>query len=254
MLNATQRSKVLPFEVQTAVDTGWGGMHEVVEATSPEDFLIETQKIISDISLTPSERANKISDLQLEANALRRRVEDAERDAYTDKMTGLFNRAGFEAALHSETNRIAHNESKGAVIVIADVDYLKWANDHSKLGTHFGDALIKATGQNVKNNSREKDIVARYGGDEISGLFTDIDVSNPDEINNLVQHATAKLSSETTTLEGKTIPVVATFGYAVMGPGISAEQAIKNALKDMHDNKNARPARRSEAPKGFENF
>ena len=82
--------------------------------------------------------------------------------AYTDSVTGLYNRAFFEA----EMERIGKDLSryKDVSIISIDIDGLKIVND--TLGHKVGDELLVEAARIISGVFRKIDIAARVGGDE----------------------------------------------------------------------------------------
>src|SRR5207248_8512612 len=54
-----------------------------------------------------------------------------------------------------------------------DVDHFKSVND--TMGHRHGDEILKAAGDLVRKTTRDHDLVARYGGDEIAVILPDTD-------------------------------------------------------------------------------
>jgi len=94
------------------------------------------------------------------------------RDARTDHLTGLDNRAAWEEHLaHEEARRRRY---KGTIsIVSADLDDLKGINDRD--GHAAGDRAIKAAAELLRRSARASDRVARVGGDEFLVLLPHTD-------------------------------------------------------------------------------
>ncbi len=89
--------------------------------------------------------------------------DDLERIAAVDELTGVTSRYGFSLAfpwLIAQSRR--HDVDLFALF--GDVDGLKIVNDLR--GHEFGDQLIKAAANALREHSRASDLVVRWGGDE----------------------------------------------------------------------------------------
>ncbi len=86
--------------------------------------------------------------------------------ATTDPLTGCYNRATCEALI---TESIYENPDSAHAFFIIDIDNFKAVNDN--LGHYVGDLALKEVANNLKDNFRSNDIIARIGGDEFV-LFT----------------------------------------------------------------------------------
>lgn len=98
--------------------------------------------------------------------ALERALEDAERRAVTDALTGVLNRRGWDQALACEEDRCRRHGLDAAVFVI-DLDELKQANSR---GHAEGDELLRRCSAALQEAVRAHDVVARVGGDEFAVL------------------------------------------------------------------------------------
>jgi|GEM_PF-1848115 len=90
---------------------------------------------------------------------------EVQRLATVDDLTGAFNRNYLNAHLENELNR-ARRLDYPLGLLIVDVDDLKKVNDRH--GHLAGDELLKLVVRMLKENIRETDWVARYGGDEFA--------------------------------------------------------------------------------------
>ncbi len=97
-----------------------------------------------------------------------RLVEQLEREASEDPLTGLANKRSFELAYSAEVNR-ATREGGSTAIVTLDIDHFKRIND--RYHHSFGDQVLVAVANAVRGAVREYDTVARVGGDEFVVLL-----------------------------------------------------------------------------------
>ena len=82
-----------------------------------------------------------------------------------DPLTGLANRAEFNARLEEATKRLKRNGGTIAVMML-DLDKFKAVND--TLGHPAGDQLLVEVARRLKASVRETDVLARLGGDEFA--------------------------------------------------------------------------------------
>jgi diguanylate cyclase (GGDEF)-like protein len=102
------------------------------------------------------------------AAALREQHEQLERQAFTDPLTGVPNRALFERRA-----RAALERGRGTVgVLMIDLDDFKLVNDG--LGHLSGDQLIRLAAERISAAARPSDTVARLGGDEFAVLLEDL--------------------------------------------------------------------------------
>ena len=85
-------------------------------------------------------------------------------EACRDYLTGLLNRRGFQAALDS-----MQKEDFPMAVFLFDLDDLKHMND--SMGHAGGDKLLKHFASVLRQNTRNGDILCRYGGDEFAVIL-----------------------------------------------------------------------------------
>ncbi len=90
--------------------------------------------------------------------------------AYSDGLTGLYNRRYMLEQLEREFARANRNGSSLSLIIM-DLDGLKTINDHH--GHNEFDRVLQEVGRLIKLNTRASDVAARWGGDEFVVLAPD---------------------------------------------------------------------------------
>jgi diguanylate cyclase (GGDEF)-like protein/PAS domain S-box-containing protein len=85
-------------------------------------------------------------------------------NAFHDSLTGLYNRAWFGNYLQKLLNGHTRKKDLNFAILFLDLDQFKLVND--SLGHAAGDELLIEVSERLKSSLREKDMLARFGGDE----------------------------------------------------------------------------------------
>lgn len=87
-----------------------------------------------------------------------------------DALTELVNRGTFEMLLK---NRIESGGKGTGAFLLVDVDIFKEINDN--YGHAVGDAVLKRVAEVLVDNFKDRDIIARFGGDEFAVWLTNLD-------------------------------------------------------------------------------
>ncbi|MGI9091822.1 MAG: diguanylate cyclase, partial [Gemmatimonadaceae bacterium] len=101
-------------------------------------------------------------------------IEEINRRARTDSLTGLANRQQFEERLTrivTETNRFGGS----CVLVVVDIDRFKHVND--TFGHQSGDKILQQVAIRLQQEVRTVDLLARYGGEEMAFLLPQTDLA-----------------------------------------------------------------------------
>jgi diguanylate cyclase len=107
----------------------------------------------------------QIGDSQSEVSDLRRQLAITQREAITDRLTGLANRRGFDEALGVMVEE-ARAEREPLCLVLADIDHFKRFNDTH--GHQIGDQVLRLVGRTLNDGIKGRDLAARYGGEEFA--------------------------------------------------------------------------------------
>lgn len=141
-----------------------------------------------------------VQELESELAALRQALTRATCDSLTDPLTGLANRRAFDDAMAAAMAR-ASLVSPGQLL-IADIDHFKVLNDSH--GHHFGDAVLRITGEVLKASVRRGTLVARLGGDEFALLLPGPSAAYPVKIETaaIAERLCARIAQRPLTVRG----------------------------------------------------
>ncbi len=111
---------------------------------------------------------SQVDKMHDEINQLKKDLENARRESELDHLTGLLTRRAFEKEMlrvESEFTRLGHDYA----IVFYDLDFFKNIND--TYGHEGGDVILSTFAKILKQQTRELDIVCRYGGEEFIAVI-----------------------------------------------------------------------------------
>jgi len=97
------------------------------------------------------------------------------RQAYSDTLTGLPNRRALDERLEEEVLSARRNNYSFAVVMM-DLDGFKNVND--TYGHSTGDEVLRLVFSQMARGVRNTDFLARYGGDELTLILTQSDMSS----------------------------------------------------------------------------
>lgn len=137
-----------------------------------------------------------------------RRLEDR---ATRDPLTGLPNRSLLDARLDEAMAASQRTQSPLAVLFI-DLDFFKGINDG--FGHLLGDKVLMEVARRLESTLRDRDTVARFGGDEFVVLLPDIDGAAAGE----VAHRLLAAVGEPMELDGHLLHVSVSIGVAASPP------------------------------------
>jgi diguanylate cyclase (GGDEF)-like protein len=92
-------------------------------------------------------------------------LQQVQKLAETDGLTGLANRRTFQATLERELSRAARSGDPVTLLMV-DIDHFKSLND--KYGHQTGDEVLKLVADVLASACRDFDTAARYGGEEFA--------------------------------------------------------------------------------------
>jgi diguanylate cyclase (GGDEF)-like protein len=112
------------------------------------------------------------------------------RQAVTDELTGLANHGRFQELLNAEIEQVRRYHHPIGLIML-DIDDFKAVND--TYGHPQGDAVLRQVAGILRENSRDADSPARYGGEELSLILPHTDLEGAYAIAERIRTAVAGL-------------------------------------------------------------
>ncbi|NIB42912.1 GGDEF domain-containing protein [Pseudomaricurvus alkylphenolicus] len=110
----------------------------------------------------------KIETLNEEVNQLRNTLQELERSALEDALTGIANRRAFDQ-IFEEQVKLTKTTGRGCCLLLLDIDHFKVFND--KYGHQSGDKVLRFVASILKKMIKGQDFVARFGGEEFAVLL-----------------------------------------------------------------------------------
>jgi diguanylate cyclase (GGDEF)-like protein len=150
-----------------------------------------------------------------------------------DALTGLANRAEFNAKLEEASKRLRRNGGAVAVMML-DLDRFKAVND--TLGHPAGDQLLIEVGRRLQSTIRETDVLARLGGDEFAIIQEGGDTQREGSATLALKIINA--ISQPYDLNGHQASVGTSIGIALAPEhGVEPEELLKSADLALYDAK-----------------
>jgi len=156
------------------------------------------------------------------------------RQARTDSLTGLVNRRAFDDRLGRELET-AGSLGYEVTLVMCDLDNFKAIND--RYGHLAGDEVLRAVGRVFSESVRDRDIAARYGGEELALVLPGTPLIGGRRLSERIRRKLEELRVETA--DGETIGFTASFGAATFPTHASAESLLAAADRALYEAKDS---------------
>lgn len=183
----------------------------------------ETGKIIQLLGLAADINDRKRAESELQAAV------------FTDSVTGIANRRRFDLDLAAA---MAQSMDSGVpfTLILADLDRFKSIND--TFGHAVGDEVLRQTAVRLRSGVREKDRIARVGGDEFAAILS----SATDGAVAVALDRISRQFKQPIELGQASVPVGVSLGAALWKPSMTADDLRAAADAAMYDTKRDRAA------------
>ena len=140
-----------------------------------DTFRTEEERRKLKMEIRVGELAGKVHNLESESEVLRKRIVEEQKNSMLDALTKVPNRLAWDQRMEHEYNRWKRYQSP-LVIVVWDIDDFKKVND--TYGHKAGDKVLVTIATLLKEQVRETDFIARFGGEEFVMLLPETEVKN----------------------------------------------------------------------------
>ena len=214
---------------EQALEELFAGLEERLTETASL-FAVKVGETIDYDSLQ-AEAASRLAELTIQAEVERiessRLMEEAQGEAQrlsderaailevaaTDSLTGLANRATFDARLGEELAR-AEAMRQPLGLVMLDLDHFKAVNDAH--GHQAGDAVLRSAAESMRRVAGAQGLVARYGGEEFAVILPN---RGAGETRTLAEDLRRAIGSREVVHEKQRLRVTASLGCSCQEPG-----------------------------------
>ena len=133
---------------------------------------------------------SRIRELERESHMLHVSLQEEQRLAMIDALTGIPNRAAYDDRMEQEFRRWKRF-GRTVSILAWDIDRFKAIND--AYGHKAGDKVLRIFGQQLAKHVRETDFVARYGGEEFVMLLVGSSPAEGHTVADKIRHEISQL-------------------------------------------------------------
>lgn len=163
-------------------------------------------------------------------------VENLNKEAYTDRLTGVHNRKFFDEVFTKILDKTIKSNLETSLLFI-DIDNFKKVNDD--YGHQAGDKILIAFSKIIQTCLRKNDLLSRYGGEEFTVILPLTGCEDSEDIANRIREV---VEQETmASLNGIELPsITCSIGVSTF-PSIakSGEELLKTADLATYEAKNA---------------
>ncbi|MFY9469142.1 MAG: sensor domain-containing diguanylate cyclase [Solirubrobacterales bacterium] len=196
---------------------------------------VELLNVLGRVIVHELDRELKHRDLQQRHDDLIQHNRRLRVDAFTDALTGVANRRGFERALAREW-KLSRRGTVKSFLVLVDLDDFKAVND--RFGHAAGDQMLKLCAEALTDAGRETDVIGRIGGDEFAAVL--IGCETGEEAQGFRERAQARLAE---LIHGGDAHVSFSAGHQALADASSPVRAMELADQAMYWQKRQRSSR-----------
>ena len=179
--------------------------------------------LIGKLLAANQELQSRLERAELKLQAHSRQLQDVAVASRTDSLTGLMNRRALDEELRRSLTE-CERRGRPAALLMLDVDHFKRFNDTH--GHVAGDEALKYVADVLRAQSRETDIVARFGGEEFAVIFA---ATTAAAVRRRAEEIRASIGQGRVVVEGQEVRITASAGLAETEAHEEIPQWLKRA-------------------------
>jgi diguanylate cyclase len=178
---------------------------------------------------------NNLDQVQKELDILKIKLQTTREEATTDSLTGLANRRGFEQVLVQEIETAANRETPLSLLMI-DIDHFKAINDN--FGHLAGDSVLKIIANTIRDYTKRRDSVFRYGGEEFVVILPETPLEGAVIVGEKIRKFLESMNWKNKASGASMGTITLSVGAAIYRPGESADTFFQRADQSLYYSKN----------------
>lgn len=152
-----------------SIDVNNSGLEELTQLQSQLiNAALSIENEMSNVGEKLTSGRSEVDTLQEKIKTLEKELDKTKEESIKDHLTGLLTRRAYEESVKSIENQFVRNNTQYAVVFF-DLDYFKKVNDN--YGHKAGDIILSTFAKVLSKNTRDLDIVGRYGGEEFVAVI-----------------------------------------------------------------------------------
>ena len=207
-------------------------IHDVEEVN---ELLTQVLSSAQGISSANKDFQQQLHSASTEINQLKQQLEQAQSQAYIDKLTQLYNRHAFDEQL--EKFLAVDIIAKKTCLILVDLDHFKSFNDN--YGHVIGDRVLQKVGEIISDHCPENCVGSRYGGEEFAIIVTNTTIKEAVTIAEGIRQRLRKLRIKIKSSDQVLDNISASFGIAQFQLGESQMSLIDRADKALYQAKDS---------------
>ncbi len=217
----------------TSIEIDAQGLQELTSLQSKLiSAAVSIESEMNEVGKKLSTGKSHVEQLESKINSLEEQLDSAKQESKTDHLTGLLTRRAYDEAAEKIEKGFFRNNAHYA-LVFFDIDHFKKVND--TYGHEAGDIILSTFAKILKSQTRDVDILGRYGGEEFIAL---IQYGNVEDVLNYVRRIKQIISENDFLYKNDKIHLTFSAGLTLRADYGSYQSAIQKADVLLYEAKN----------------